>query len=66
MKKKICKLNPVYKTTKLIFIFTSIKFSWINFAYYSLNSHTKWYKIFGHDPSQDMIKICQVITIYKI
>ena len=27
--------------------------------------HAKWCKP-GHDPSQNLIKICQVVTIYKI
>ena len=27
--------------------------------------HVKWCKP-GHDPSQDLIKICQAVTLYKI
>ena len=27
--------------------------------------HVKWCKS-GHDPSQNLIKICKVVTIYKI
>ena len=32
---------------------------------YNGSLHVNWCKP-GHDPSQNLIKICQVVTIYKI